>query len=240
VFFDVHGPWIPKGSTDSVPPHFCPVLTFVAFPFLLQTSQKSFSVSCIKCIDCSGVKVSVDAVVWSIPCCFPKFDVHGPWIPKGSTDSVPPHSCPVLTFVAFPFLLQTSQKSLSVSCTKWIDCCGVKVSVDAVVWSILATFQNPTTGLYQSYGVVRSIAFSPSFLVIPLRQTSETQRFSTADSAGTRSCIRVCIIAVVVRRCFARTTSDFFSNRRFYLFSSRRQTRHNERVFGSSDRSHQC
>jgi hypothetical protein len=28
VFFDVHGPWIPKGLTASVPPCFCPGLTF--------------------------------------------------------------------------------------------------------------------------------------------------------------------------------------------------------------------
>jgi hypothetical protein len=49
-----------------------PVPTFVAFPFLLQTFQMSLSVSSIKWIDCSVSNVSIIAVVWSIPCCFPK------------------------------------------------------------------------------------------------------------------------------------------------------------------------
>ncbi len=37
--------------------------------------------------------------------------------------------------------------------------------------------------------------------------------------AGTRSCIRVCVVAFVVRLC--HSTSDHFPNRCFYIFSSR-------------------
>jgi hypothetical protein len=59
-------------STASVPRHVCPDLTFVAFPFRLQTSQESLPVSSSKWIACSSSKVSVVAVFWSIPCSFPK------------------------------------------------------------------------------------------------------------------------------------------------------------------------
>jgi hypothetical protein len=62
-------------STASVPSHFCPDLTFVAFPFLFQTLPFSST----KWIACSGSKVSVFAVFWSIPYSFPFF--HDGFVP---------------------------------------------------------------------------------------------------------------------------------------------------------------
>jgi hypothetical protein len=104
-------------------------------------------------------------------------------------------------------LRQTSQNELYFGTYQSIHRADHEVSSILVVSSIPCYFPKSSDGLVP---VTRSIVFSHLFLVIPLRHTSETQRFSTVDGAGTRNGLPVCVIAVVVRLCFACTFHSAF------------------------------
>jgi hypothetical protein len=118
-------------------------------------------VSSTKWIDCCGVKVSVDAVVWSIPCYFPKsYDGFVPVV-RWLYDQLLSHLC----FSSFLFNRRPKRSASQPPTAPELEAASGYVL-------LLSSF----VVALRLLSIRHSTAFSPLFLVISLRQTSASQR----------------------------------------------------------------
>ena len=120
-------------------------------------------------------------------------------------------------------LRQTSQNELYSGADQDLHRADHEVSSILVVSLIPCYFPKSYDGLVP---VARSIVFSPLFLVIPLRQRRVSQPPMAPELETASRYVLLLSSFVFVSRVLSirHSTSDHFSNRCFYLFSSRRHT----------------